>query len=75
MIRPKIVEFPVPTPLPEGRLTLTVDETAARLGVSSRTIRNYIDRGLLPAIRFGGRVLVPVSGLLTALDRATEWQR
>ncbi|WP_249019467.1 helix-turn-helix domain-containing protein [Conexibacter sp. S30A1] len=34
---------------------LTVDETAALLKVNAQTVRNWIDRGELPALRVGGR--------------------
>ena len=33
----------------------TVDETAALLKVNAQTVRNWIDRGELPALRVGGR--------------------
>lgn len=35
---------------------LTVDEVAARLGVTVRSVRNWIGAGELPALKFGGRV-------------------
>ena len=34
---------------------LTVDETAGLLKVNAQTVRNWIDRGELPALRVGGR--------------------
>ena len=34
---------------------LTVDEVAALLKVNPQTVRNTIDRGDLPAVRFGSR--------------------
>jgi excisionase family DNA binding protein len=37
---------------------LTVDEVAARLKVNSQTVRNWIDRGALPAYRIGRRVRI-----------------
>ena len=38
---------------------LSVVAVAERLGVSPWTVRNRIADGPLPAVRFGGRVLVP----------------
>lgn|GEM_PF-4749279 len=72
--QPKIVPFPTPTPLPDGPLALSVAEVAERLSVSESTVRNYINAGHIPSIRWAGRVIVPVSGLIAAMHKATEWQ-
>lgn len=45
------------------RLGYSVGETAAVLGFSERHVRNLIDRGEIPAIRFGRRILIPVESL------------
>jgi excisionase family DNA binding protein len=37
---------------------LTVAEVAARLRLNDQTVRNWIDRGTLPAFRIGRRVRV-----------------
>ena len=37
---------------------LTVTEVAARLRLNDQTIRNWIDRGKLPAFRIGRRVRI-----------------
>ena len=34
---------------------VTLDEAAAYLGISKTTLRGFLDRGELPAIRLGGR--------------------
>jgi len=44
---------------------LTTGQTAARLGVSRQTIVNWVNRGLMPGVRMGGRLIVP----LTAFER------
>lgn len=45
------------------RLTVTVDEAAAALRVSPRTVRNLINSGELKPCRIGRRVLVSVATL------------
>jgi len=47
------------------RLTLTVEEAAATLGISRASAYEGVRRGEIPAIRIGRRVLVP----RVALDR------
>lgn len=47
------------------RLTLTVEEAAATLGISRASAYEAVRRGEIPAIRIGRRVLVP----RVALDR------
>ena len=42
---------------------LTTTEAARIFGVSPRTLRKYVDRGLLPGIRLGRRVFIPVEAL------------
>ena len=46
-----------------GRLTFTVEETAALLGISRGSAYEAVRRGELPAIRIGHRLLVPVVAL------------
>lgn len=48
-----------------GRLTLTVEEAAALLGISRAFAYEAVRRGEIPSIRIGRRVLVP----RVALDR------
>lgn len=45
------------------RVTLSVAETAAALGVSRPTVYNLLHRQGFPAFRVGGRTLVSVEGL------------
>jgi excisionase family DNA binding protein len=44
-------------------LSVSVTEAARLLGVSPYSVRNYIRRGELPAIRLGRRVLLPLGRL------------
>lgn len=45
------------------RVTLSVAETAAALGVSRPTVYNLLHRQGFPAFRVGGRTLVSAEGL------------
>jgi excisionase family DNA binding protein len=47
-----------------NRLAVNVAVAAQLLSVSTPTIRNYIKQGILPGIRIGGRVLVPMEALV-----------
>lgn len=47
----------------QRRLTLTVAETAATLGVPVDTVRGWLKRGALASVRIGGRRLVPVEAI------------
>lgn len=49
-----------PQPLPK---LLTVEEVAARFGCTTRTCRNWITTGELPAIKRGRLVRIPESAL------------
>ena len=53
------------------RATLTVAETAARLGLGRNATYEAIRRGEIPALRVGRRLLVPVA----ALDRWLQGHR
>jgi len=46
-----------------GRLTLSVEEAAAALGISRSHAWRMVNGGTLPSIRIGHRVLVPVPDL------------
>lgn len=45
------------------RVTYSVTEAAAALGVGRSTIYNYINRADFPAFRLGGRTYVDAAGL------------
>ena len=55
--------------MPEGlhRLTVTVEEAAALLGVCRSTAYELVARGELPTIRMRRRILVPTAGLAKLL--------
>lgn len=46
---------------PDADELLTVTEAAARVDVPEQTVRTWIRRDLLPATRWGGRLMVAVS--------------
>jgi excisionase family DNA binding protein len=55
------------------RRLLTIDEVAARLGVTRRTVERKIQRGEIPALQLGGprtaiRIRVPADELERWLD-------
>ena len=43
------------------KLTLTVDETAVLLRISRGMAYNAVNKGTIPSIRIGKRLLVPVT--------------
>ncbi|HXG02444.1 MAG TPA: excisionase family DNA-binding protein [Candidatus Binatia bacterium] len=47
--------------------TLTVDAVAARLGVSSWTVRTWLRQGRVPFVKLGRRVLVKADDVETLL--------
>lgn len=47
----------------DNRVTLSVAETAAALGVSRPTVYSLLHKQGFPAFRVGGRTLVSVDGL------------
>ena len=51
----------------DGRVTLTVEETALLLGVGRSVAYEAARRGELPSRRLGRRVVVPVPALLVWL--------
>jgi len=54
------------------RLTLTVEEAAASLGISRASAYEAVRRGEIPAIRIGRRILVPRAALERFLASALE---
>lgn len=51
------------------KLALRPAEAAAVLGVSRRTVQDWLSRGLLPCKRLGRVVLIPVDELRAWLSR------
>ena len=45
------------------KLCLSITETAYALGVSKPTVYNLLKTDGFPAIRIGGRTMIPVDGL------------
>ena len=54
------------------KLTYSVQETARVLGVSKNSAYSYCAQGLIPTIRFGKRLVVPVKALNDLLDSASN---
>lgn len=50
------------------RLTISVQETAAMLGISRGLAYQMVHEGKIPAVRFGRRLLVPKHALENLLD-------
>ncbi|MEE9128548.1 MAG: helix-turn-helix domain-containing protein [Phycisphaerales bacterium] len=49
---------------------LTYDQAGKMLGVSGRTVWTLVDRGELPAVRFGRSVRIDPADLRTFIERA-----
>jgi excisionase family DNA binding protein len=56
----------VPT-APAERLTFTIDEVAATLGISRSSAYECAKRGEIPTVRFGRRIVVPRRAVLALL--------
>lgn len=54
--------------MPETKLTLTVPETAERLGIGRNSAYEAARKGDIPTIRIGNRILVPIAALEQLLD-------
>ena len=50
--------------------TITVEETAKRLGIGRNTAYEAVKRGDIPSIRIGRRILVPTKALERKLSEA-----
>ena len=55
-----------------GRTTLSVPEAGAVLGLSRNTAYQAAERGDIPTIRIGHRLVVPAPRLLAMLEVRTE---
>jgi excisionase family DNA binding protein len=51
-----------------GKLTLTVDETAKILGIGRNSAYEAVARGEIPVIKIGKRLLVPKAALEKLLN-------
>ena len=60
--------------MPPTRLTLTVEEAAAVLGISRALAYELVRRGEIPSVRLGRRIVVPVRALHAVLDDASNAQ-
>ena len=56
------------------RLTLTVEEAAAMLGISRAGAYEAVQRGDIPSIRIGRRILVPKAALQRLLEDVSEFE-
>ena len=50
------------------RITLTIREAAKAIGIHEQTLRRYVRRGIVPAVRLGSRVLIPVEALRRLIE-------
>jgi len=56
----------------ENRLVLTVEEAAQLLGISRSFAYEAVQRGEIPSMRIGRRILVPKAALVRFLETAGE---
>jgi excisionase family DNA binding protein len=54
------------------RVTLKVPEAARIAGCGARAIRNGINHGSIPHIKFGRNIVIPRAAFLRWLDRAGD---
>ena len=57
------------------RMAYSVQEGAAAIGVSSRTLHDYIKDGSIAHFRMGTRVLIPADELKAFIERRTRSQK
>ncbi len=69
------LDVPTPPASQGDRAALSVEEAAARLGISRALVFRLIARGEFPSVRLGGRRLVPVAALELWLADAVERQQ
>lgn len=56
----------------ENQKLITVAEMAAKLGVTSQTIRNYITSGAVKAVKIGNRTYIDKQALSSVLDQLSD---
>jgi excisionase family DNA binding protein len=54
---------------------LTTNKIAQRFNVSQRTVRNWISKGLIPAVKVGKKWMVEESGLKNSVITDNEIQK
>lgn len=54
------------------RVAYSVQEAAMALGISSRTLRDYIKDGRIAHFRMGTRVLIPAGELKNFIERRIQ---
>ena len=54
------------------RQYLSVKEFKDRLGVSRNLIYEQVRKGVLPSVRLGGRILIPVDALAQLMQRQEQ---
>ena len=57
------------------RLLYSITETAGLLSVTPRSIKKYIEDGILPSVKLGGRRLIPRDGLMEMISKKTTMGR
>ena len=58
--------------LKQDRLTLSIEEAAALLGISRALAYDLVRRGELPQLRLGRRIVVPRKALENLIDDCTQ---
>ena len=58
--------------LKQDRLTLSIEEAAALLGISRALAYDLVRRGELPQLRLGRRIVVPRKALEDFIDDCTQ---
>lgn len=58
--------------LEQDRLTLSIEEAAALLGISRALAYDLVRRGDLPQLRLGRRIVVPRKALEDFIDDCTQ---
>jgi len=54
------------------RLSYSVQEAAAAIGISSRMLHDFIRDGSIPHFRMGTRILIPTEELRKFIKRRTQ---
>ena len=57
------------------RLSFSVQEAAAAIGVSSRTVHDFVKDGTIAHFRMGTRVLIPADALRVFIESRTQAQK